>query len=93
MFGQSGVSDAFGRRAVKNIGIRTDIRQTFAETGTTTSDYNLVFDEVGIRLLLQLITHKTVLFTQCVFIFALFYDLYVFFLRRTDVMMAMLYDT
>ena len=35
MFGQSGGSDAFGRRAVKNIGIRTDIGQTFAETGAT----------------------------------------------------------
>ena len=35
MFGQRGGSDAFGRRAVKNIGIRTDIGQTFAETGTT----------------------------------------------------------
>ena len=34
MFGQRGGSDAFGRRAVKNIGIRTDIGQTFAETGT-----------------------------------------------------------
>ena len=36
IFGQRGGSDAFGRRAVKNIGIRTDIGQTFAETGTTT---------------------------------------------------------
>ena len=35
VFGQRGGSDAFGRRAVKNIGIRTDIGQTFAETGTT----------------------------------------------------------
>ena len=35
MFGQRGGSDAFGRRAVKNIGIRTDIGQTFAETDTT----------------------------------------------------------
>ena len=35
MFGQRGGSDAIGRRAVKNIGIRTDIGQTFAETGTT----------------------------------------------------------
>ena len=35
MFGQRGGSDAFGRRAVKNIGIRTDNGQTFAETGTT----------------------------------------------------------
>ena len=35
MFGQMGGSDAFGWRAVKNIGIRTDIGQTFAETGTT----------------------------------------------------------
>ena len=35
MFGQRGGSDAFGRRAVKNIGIRTDIGQTFAESGTT----------------------------------------------------------
>ena len=35
IFGQRGGSDAFGRRAVKNIGIRTDIGQTFAETGTT----------------------------------------------------------
>ena len=35
MFGQRGGSDAFGRRAVKSIGIRTDIGQTFAETGTT----------------------------------------------------------
>ena len=35
MFGQMGGSDAFGRRDVKNIGIRTDIGQTFAETGTT----------------------------------------------------------
>ena len=37
MFGQRGGSDAFGRRAVKNIGIRTDIGQTFAETGTTSA--------------------------------------------------------
>ena len=37
IFGQRGGSDAFGRRAVKNIGIRTDIGQTFAETGTTTT--------------------------------------------------------
>ena len=35
MFGQRSGSDAFGRKAVKNIGIRTDIGQTFAETGTT----------------------------------------------------------
>ena len=35
MFGQCGGSDAFGRRDVQNIGIRTDIGQTFAETGTT----------------------------------------------------------
>ena len=35
LFGQRGGSYAFGRRAVKNIGIRTDIGQTFAETGTT----------------------------------------------------------
>ena len=35
MFGQGSGSDAFGRKAVKNIGIRTDIGQTFAETGTT----------------------------------------------------------
>ena len=38
MFGQRGGSDAFGRRAVKNIGIRTDIGQTFAETGTTNQE-------------------------------------------------------
>ena len=37
IFGQRGGSDAFGRRAVKNIGIRTDIGQTFAETGTTST--------------------------------------------------------
>ena len=37
MFGQRGGWDAFGRRAVKNIGIRTDIGQTFTETGTTDS--------------------------------------------------------
>ena len=40
MFGHRGgseSSDAFGRRAVKNIGIRTDIEQTFAETGTTST--------------------------------------------------------
>ena len=35
MIGQRGRSDIFGRTAVKNIGIRTDIGQTFAETGTT----------------------------------------------------------
>ena len=35
MFGRRGGSDAFGRRAVKNMGIRRDIGQTFAETGTT----------------------------------------------------------
>ena len=39
IFGQSSGSDAFGRRAVKNIGIRTDIGQTFAETGTTSTDW------------------------------------------------------
>ena len=38
MFGQRGGSDAFGRRAVKNIGIRTDIGQTFAKTGTTNTN-------------------------------------------------------
>ena len=42
MFGQRGGSDAFGRRAVKNIGIRTDIGQTFAETGTTSTNYQTV---------------------------------------------------
>ena len=40
-FGQRGGSDAFGRRAVKNIGIRTDIGQTFAETGTTSQHPSL----------------------------------------------------
>ena len=35
MFGQRGGSDAFGQRAVKNIGVRKDIGQTFAKTGTT----------------------------------------------------------
>ena len=35
MFGQRGGSDAFGRIAVKNIGIWTGIGQIFAETGTT----------------------------------------------------------
>ena len=38
MFGQRGGLDAFGRTAVQNIGIRTDIGQTFAETGTTSLD-------------------------------------------------------
>ena len=42
MLGQRGGSDAFGQRAVKNIGIRTDIGQTFAETGTT-SRYGVSF--------------------------------------------------
>ena len=35
MFGQRGGSDVFGRRAVKNIGIRTEIGHTFAETAGT----------------------------------------------------------
>ena len=35
VFGQRSGSDAFGRRAVKNIGTWKDIGQTFAETGTT----------------------------------------------------------
>ena len=39
MFGHRGGSDAFGRRVVKNIGIRTDIGHTFAETGTTSLVY------------------------------------------------------
>ena len=35
ILGRSDGSDAFGRRAVKKNGIRKDIGQTFAETGTT----------------------------------------------------------
>ena len=35
MFGQRGGLDAFGWKAVKNIGIRTVIGRAFAETGTT----------------------------------------------------------
>ena len=50
MFGQRGGWDAFfGRRAVKkNIGIRTDIGQTFAENGTASLDSLLVtFDTIS----------------------------------------------
>ena len=43
MFGQRDGSDAFGRRAIKNIGIRTDIGQTFAETGTTNTQLSCIY--------------------------------------------------
>ena len=52
MFGQWGGPDAFGQRAVKNIRIRTDIGQTFAETGTTNGFMDLAGPWAGLDITL-----------------------------------------